>query len=303
MSLSGFRLLVVIGKGGVGRSTTSAALALHAAASGQRVLVVDAVAAGGAALALGVPRPAPIGEMVDIESGPMGGNAGSRLALLELGTEAALDEYVRLNLRVPIAPRSLGPIARMFDYVATAAPAVREILTIGKIGHEVRREAWDLVVVDAPATGHVVELLSAPNALGELVGFGPLASESAWLSEMLAERDRTAAIAVTLAEELPVSETLELLERLELETDVGLAGVIVNRRPAAVGGEGLEEARILAEGGGTLGALAAIAADRHLVAERELARIEALGHPIIMVEERLDDPTAAVRFSLEQAGW
>jgi anion-transporting ArsA/GET3 family ATPase len=151
--------VVVTGKGGVGRSTVTAALARRSARSGQRVLAVDAVGSGGLFQALGVERPEP-GALTSLGEGEP--------TVLALSTEAALDQYVSMNLRVPIAPSSLGPVARIFDYVATAAPAVREILTIGKISHEVRRGPWDLVVVDGPATGHVVELLDAPRSLGEI---------------------------------------------------------------------------------------------------------------------------------------
>lgn len=297
MTLDDVALLIVIGKGGVGRSTVAAAVAERTAAAGGKVLLVDAIAAGGAAIALGLDE-SPSRGVTTLLSSP--GDPGA-LHLLELGTEASLDEYVKLNLPVPIAPSSLGPLARMFDYVATAAPAVREILTIGKIGWEVRDGDWDLVVVDGPATGHVIELLSAPTELGELVGFGPLASETAWLGDLLADRS-TAALAVTLLEELPVTETIELVARLETETSTALAGVLANRVPPGIGAEGRTEGTALVERGGPLAELAAIALDRTRVAEAQQARLAAAGLAIVEAAERLDDPVAAVADALDGVG-
>src|SRR5947208_9169494 len=95
---------------------------------------------------------------------------------MAMDTEASLREYLRLNLRVPVIGR-LGPLARVLDFVATAAPGVKEILTVGKVCWEVResiegRADWDLVVVDAAATGHIIGQLDAPRAIQELVSVG-----------------------------------------------------------------------------------------------------------------------------------
>lgn len=300
MRTAGLELLFVVGKGGVGRSTVAAALAARAAANDgtePRVLLVDATADGGTARALGLTRPPKKGIATEVDLPP--GQPGHGVTLLELGTEASLDEYVRLNFKVPIAPRSLGPIARIFDYVATAAPAVREILTIGKIGHEVTTGGWDLVVVDAPATGHVVELLGAPRALGELVGSGPLAADTEWLTALLADPARTAAVAVTQAEELPRSETVELLDRLAGETDVAIAGLVVNRVPPLLTDLGEREAEDrIVNGSDQTSELVALALNRHRIATVELAALSDLGLPLITVEESLDDPLGAVLAAL-----
>ena len=170
--LLGRRLLVVTGKGGVGKSTVAAALALVAAERGQRVLVVDVDAKG---------------TIADrFEAGPIGFKPREVMpgvSLMAMDTEASLAEYLRLNLRVPIIGR-LGPLAGMLDFVATAAPGVREILTIGKVCWEVResiegRADWDLVIVDAAATGHVIAQLGAADAIGELVAVGPVRGQTA----------------------------------------------------------------------------------------------------------------------------
>ena len=135
------RLLVVAGKGGVGRSTVSAGLAVAAANRGATVLAIDGLCDGGLQRALGQKkRPG-----IDV---------------MQLNTEIALREYLDLYLHIPIPGLRLGPIASAFDFLAVAAPGVREILAMGKVCNEVRRDSHDLVILDAPATGHVVELLA-----------------------------------------------------------------------------------------------------------------------------------------------
>ncbi len=220
--LLGRRLLVVTGKGGVGKSTVAAALALVAARQGQRVLVVDVDAKG---------------TIADrFEAGKIGFKPREvmpGISLLAMDTEASLAEYLRLNLRVPIIGR-LGPLAGMLDFVATAAPGVREILTIGKVCWEVResiegRADWDLVVVDAAATGHVIAQLGAADAIRDLVAVGPVRGQTEWMSELLADPAITALNVVTTPEEMPIEETIDLVGRARSELDVPLGAVIVNR--------------------------------------------------------------------------
>lgn len=289
------RLTVVTGKGGVGRSTIAAALTDQAAACGQRVLAIDASGGEGLALALGCYREPTPGQPVMV-SGP-----GSATVLV-LDTEAALDEYVRIQLPTPISPRSLGPVARIFEYVANAAPAVREILTIGKIGHEVRNGAWDLVVVDGPATGHIVELLAAPATLGDLVGIGPLANETAWLTDLLADPTITGIVAVSTAEELPVTETLELLARLTTRTGVAVSGLVVNRWPPTISGIGAYEARDLVDRNAPNAGLAAAAVARAEMATAERERLAPLDLPLLTVPDSTE-PVAAALAALTEAGW
>lgn len=220
--LLGRRLLVVTGKGGVGKSTVAAALALVAARQGKRVLIVDVDAKGTIAYRF--------------EAGKIGFKPKEvmpGISLLAMDTEASLAEYLRLNLRVPIIGR-LGPLAGMLDFVATAAPGVREILTIGKVCWEVResiegRADWDLVVVDAAATGHVIAQLGAADAIRDLVAVGPVRGQTEWMSELLADPEITALNVVTTPEEMPIEETIDLVGRAREELDVPLGAVIVNR--------------------------------------------------------------------------
>jgi len=145
-----------------------------------------------------------------------------------MDTEESLNEYLRIQLRVPFVPR-LGPLARSFDFVASAAPGVREILVVGKLAYEVREENYDLVVVDAPATGHVVGQLASPAAIHDLVRVGPVRDQTAWMLDILRDPAVTGTAIVAVPEEMPVTETIELGERLQAETEVALASVIVNR--------------------------------------------------------------------------
>lgn len=262
-------------------------MAIATATGDNRVLAIDASAGSGLAAALGVPDAEP-GEIT-----PVPGQPG--LSVLPLTTEAAIDEYVRMTLRTPIAPRLLAPVARIFDYVAVAAPAVREILTIGKIGHEVRRQGWDRVIVDGPATGHVVELLASPDNLAAIVGSsGPLADETTWLRALLSDPAQAGAVVVSLPEELPVNESVELIERLRSDTPVAVSAVIVNRMPPAVSDDGRAEAEALAATESPLGAVAAIAVTRRDRAEADIEALDALDLPRLVIPDDPDNPVGVV---------
>lgn len=220
--LLGRRLLFVTGKGGVGKSTIAAALALLASDNGQRVLLVEVDGKHDLTDLYGQPE-------VGFE--PRQVHPG--VHAMTLDTEASLREYLKLNLRVPVLGR-LGPVARVFDFVATAAPGVREILTVGKVCWEVReslegRADWDLVVVDAAATGHIVAQLGAPETIKELVKVGPVRSQTGWMSEILSDPALTSLVVVATPEEMPVSETIELVERVRGELTVPVGPVVVNR--------------------------------------------------------------------------
>jgi anion-transporting ArsA/GET3 family ATPase len=152
---------------------------------------------------------------------------------MQMDTESSLREYLKVQARVPVFGR-IGPMARAFDFVATAAPGVKEILTVGKICWELReslegRADWDLIVVDAAATGHVISQLDAPEAIQELVAVGPIRNQTGWLVELLSDPALTALNVVTSPEEMPVNETIELVARARESLNVPLGVVIVNR--------------------------------------------------------------------------
>src|SRR4051812_45037483 len=161
------------------------------------------------------------------------------LFAIRMETEEPLRDYLRLQLRLPLVSR-LGPLAKTFDFVATAAPGVKEILTVGKLAYEVREDNYDLVVVDASATGHVVGQLASPVAMAELVGVGVVRQQTAWMTDLLTDPAVTGVVIVATPEEMPVNETLELVDRLDAETGIDIAAVIANRVLPELFGRGEE---------------------------------------------------------------
>jgi anion-transporting ArsA/GET3 family ATPase len=223
------RLLFVTGKGGVGKTTIAAALGHLASIRGQRTLLCEVDAKGNLA---GAFETGPT-EFAEREIAP-------RLWAMSMDTEASLKEYLRLQLKVPLLSR-IGPLARTFDFVANAAPGVKEILVVGKLCHEVRERHYDLVVVDAPASGHIVGQLAAPQAIKDLVQVGTVRDQTEWMIDILSDPAQTGAVIVATPEEMPVNETLDLSRRLRAETKVDLAAVVVNRVLPELFGRGEEE--------------------------------------------------------------
>ena len=216
------RLVLFTGKGGVGKSTVAAATALLAAEQGKRVLLIDVDSTGNLAALFEHPE---VG-FIPTEIYP-------GISAMQMETEDSLREYLNLQLRLPLAGR-VGPLANAFDFIASAAPGVKEILTMGKICWEVReslekRAPWDIVIVDAAATGHVISQLDSPRAIRELVKVGPVANQTEWVIEMLADPLITELHIVTTPEEMPVSETIDLVKSLKTRVDVPLGNIIVNR--------------------------------------------------------------------------
>lgn len=219
-------LVVVTGKGGVGKTTVAAALAWHAARSGLRVLAGELDATGNLDVCVLGPGAAGVGRIPASGYRPVERRPG--LWTMSMDPEESLKEYLRINLRLPLVTR-IGALSGVFDFLANAAPGVREVVTIGKVAYDVRQRAYDLVVVDAPASGHVVGLLNAPEAIRDLVGVGLIRGQTEWMLDILRDPARTGVVAVTTPEEMPVTEVLELVARLQDEARVDVAGVIVNR--------------------------------------------------------------------------
>ena len=223
------RLVFVTGKGGVGKTSVAAALGLLASSRGQRTLLVEIDAKGA---------------LNDVfETGPLAfepREIAPNLHAMAMDTEESLKEYLKLQLRIPLLAR-IGPLAKSLDFVATAAPGVKEILTVGKIAWEVKERHYDLVVVDASATGHVVGQLAAPEAINDLVKVGRVRDQTRWMLDLLSDPVITGAVVVATPEEMPVTETLELVDRLEAETRVPLAAVVVNKVLPELFGRGEQE--------------------------------------------------------------
>ena len=211
------QLLFVSGKGGTGKTSVAAALADLAVRQGKRTMVCEMDAKGALAAAFGVR---------ELSFQPSEVKPG--LFAMVMNTEDSLREYLRLFIRIPLVAR-IGPLAHMFDFVADAAPGVKEILAIGKLCHEVRAQHYDLVIVDAEASGHIVAQIDAPRAIRELVQVGMVRDQTDWMLEILGDKRRTGLVVVTTPEEMPVTETLELVEKVRSTTDVDVAAIIANR--------------------------------------------------------------------------
>lgn len=266
---------IVTGKGGVGKSTIAGAIASARAADGSRVLAVDSLGSGGLRRVLAEEAS---------EQGPQ----FNPFEILELTTVDSLTEYVRLTLRVPAA--LLRPLARLIDFVAMAAPGVREILTIGKICHEARSGQWDYIVVDGPSTGHIVELLNAAQSIATVAPAGPLATETQWMEEILEQN--SSVVLVALPEQLSSSETTALAQRIASETEISIAGLVMNRKAPSLSKSSMQEAAALAEG--PLKATAELATQRHLAGVEQQAELASEGLPLVVVPDAADPLRAAV---------
>ena len=216
--MDSLRLAIVTGKGGVGKSAVAAALALQAVRSGRRVLAVSMTESAGLADHLGVEQLGP--DPHEIRTG---------LSALQVERPAALDEYLRLQVGVPKFAR-LGPIADAFDALASAAPGIREVITMGKVLYEVRRgNTWDLVVADGPPIGQIGSHLRAPRTVSDLVPTGRIREQSAWMEGIMADPEKSGLVLVTLAEELPTLETAEAMVWLENSDLISTRSIVTNR--------------------------------------------------------------------------
>ena len=220
------RLVVVTGKGGVGKSTVSAALAVLAARRGKRVLVAEVDARERVAPMLGG-RP----------SGPVIRPVLPGISTVNVDPRHALEEYALMVVKVRAIYQAVFE-NRVVRFFLRAVPSLAETLMLGKILHEARSEEhgkprWDLVVVDAPATGHAVQLLGTPRALLDTVPGGPLRRDAEWMQAFLSAPDRSAVALVSLPEEMPVTETAELDTQVGQGLALPRGPVFLNAMPGA----------------------------------------------------------------------
>ena len=215
------------GKGGTGKSTVAAALALTMAAGGRKVLLVEVEGRQGIAQLFDVP-PLPY-EEVKIATAERGGQVNA----LAINIEAAFLEYLDMFYNLGIAGRAMRRVGAI-EFATTIAPGLRDVLLTGKIKESVvrlnkgaRSPVYDAVVVDAPPTGRIARFLDVTKAVADLAKGGPVYSQSEGVVNLL-HSEQTAVHLVTLLEALPMQETVEAIEELQ-QLNLPIGSVIVNR--------------------------------------------------------------------------
>jgi anion-transporting ArsA/GET3 family ATPase len=219
-SLLDKRLIFVTGKGGVGKSTVSIALGLLAARRGLRCIVAEL--ASQERIQRTFDQEGEHFREVELEPG---------LFTISIDPQHAMEEYLRVKAG---ALGNALSASRMFQAFAMATPGMRELLSIGKVWElaQLQRRTrgaapYDLVIVDAPATGHGVAILRTPRTFADIARVGPIASQGRTIATTIADRSFTGVIAVSTPEEMPVNETIAMREALEREK-LPLDAVILN---------------------------------------------------------------------------
>jgi anion-transporting ArsA/GET3 family ATPase len=218
-------LLVVTGKGGVGKTTLASAVGLLAAERGLRTIVVEVGEQSRLPALFGIPAPEP-GEPTRLEE---------NLSSISIDLDRALLEWLQ-SLGGRVSGRVLAS-SSTFQYFAAAAPGAKELVSMVKIweltqgrrrrGHA-RSGGYDLVVLDAPATGHALGMLGSPRTFGAIARVGPIAGQAERLRELLGDPARSSYLAVAQGTEMAITETLELQEKLDAQLGRELHAVIVN---------------------------------------------------------------------------
>jgi len=205
-SLTTSNLVIVAGKGGVGKTTVTALLARAAADAGQRVLVVE------------LDGKRTLDEWLPADTG---------CELMHLSAAASLEEYLLDHGFRRIAKRLTK--SGVIEVIGTAAPGIDELVVLGKIKQLERSGNWDLIVVDGPAAGHAVTFLTSPAGLRDAVSGGPVGEQADDVLEMLADPGRCTIVLVTLPETTPVNELIETADAIRSRVGARLGPVVVNR--------------------------------------------------------------------------
>jgi anion-transporting ArsA/GET3 family ATPase len=209
-------VVIVAGKGGVGKTTVTAALAVAAARAGSSVLVVEVEGKSGLPTMFGA---APLSyDELDLEPG---------IRARFLTPDAALVDYLESHGMRRISKRLIASGA--LEVVATAVPGMKDILVLGKVKSLDEARAANLLIVDAPAAGHAISFLLSPRGLLDAVRVGPISKQAADVVALLSDPARCQVVLVTLPEETPVSEAIETAFAIEDRAGVALGPVVVNQ--------------------------------------------------------------------------
>jgi anion-transporting ArsA/GET3 family ATPase len=209
------RVVIVAGKGGVGKTTVTATLARAAAQRGLKALIVEVEGKSGLATMFGAED---LGyEEIELAEG---------LRARTITPDAAMVEYLESHGMSRVAKRLVSSGA--IDTLATAAPGIKDILVLGKVKQLDNADDVDLIVLDAPAAGHAITFLRSARALLDAVRAGPIHNQAAEVMELLTDAERCQVVLVTLPEETPVNELIETAYNLEDQVGVALGPVVVN---------------------------------------------------------------------------
>ena len=230
------RVLFVVGKGGVGKSTVTAALALAATSQHKRVCIAEMNGAESMSTLLGCP---PVGYPAR--------KIAEGIDAISISPDKATEEYLVRTLRF----RKLYDLVfknRYIEPFMNGILGLSDLCSIGKVMDlEWQRHdgsfgpdstgpyRYDLILVDCPATGHGLALLKAAQTMMDVTGAGPLYNNSAMINDLLEDHDKSAVLLVTLPEEMPVAETLESVSTLRADLNVALSGIVVNAVAPALG--------------------------------------------------------------------
>jgi anion-transporting ArsA/GET3 family ATPase len=217
------RVVIVAGKGGVGKTTVTAALARAAARQGRRALIVEVEGKSGLANMFGA-EDLGYDEITLAEAGDPDGAADIRARTLT--SDEAMLEYLDNHGMSRVAKRLVSSGA--IDTLATAAPGIKDILVLGKVKALEQADDDTLIVLDAPAAGHAITFLRAAQGLLDAVRVGPIHNQAVEVMELLTDAERCQVVLVTLAEETPVNELVETAFNLEDQVGVALGPVVVN---------------------------------------------------------------------------
>jgi anion-transporting ArsA/GET3 family ATPase len=217
------RLIFVTGKGGVGKSTVAAALGVAAARHGKRTIVCE------------VAQQERMSYVFHTEGvGYRETEIGEDLYAFSIDPQRALEEYLQMQIRIkPVYDLMFKN--RIFTYFAAATPGLRELVTVGKVwelaqlDRRVKRGSkYDLVIVDAPATGHGLGLLRTPKTFGDIARVGPIKRQADTIYEFITDPSLTSVVAVAWPEEMPVNETIDLQRNLQQDLGLPLDLILMN---------------------------------------------------------------------------